>query len=172
MAIRRRWITQARHAGRIALCMALGGAGPLAAQGLAPQRPDGGRSWVVGFSHYAKWGALAGAVAFTALAVDSHNQADRYFSGLKQFCEHASTECQVGPDGTYRSADAERLWQATAASDRQARWWLVGGQASLVVAGGMFLLDMVSGNSTPKNIPFTPFQVYAEPRKLGLQLQF
>src|SRR5205807_2104949 len=78
----------------------------LAAQDLTPQ-PEQGRPWVVGFSHYAKWGVLASAIAFTALSLRAHRDADQYFTGLKQFCAHANEECQVSPEGTYRSADAE-----------------------------------------------------------------
>ena len=155
----------------IVACAALIGARSLAAQDLTPS-PQGGRSWVVGVSHYAKWGVLAGAAAFTALSLRAHNDADNFFGGLKEFCSHANTECQLNPDGTYVSADAEHLWQATAQSDRIARGWLIGAEASLVVSGGMFLIDLVSGNSRPKNIPYTPFQVYSEPGRLGLQVSF
>jgi hypothetical protein len=152
-------------------CIAALGVQPLAAQDLTPQ-PTGGRSWVAGFSHYAKWGVLASAVAFTALSLRAHSDADIYFSGLKQFCAHANDQCQTGPDGAYVNADAEHLWQATAQSDREARGWLIGAEASLVVSGGMFLVDLVSGNTRPKNIPFTPFQVYSKPDRLGLQISF
>lgn len=146
-------------------------AGPLAAQDFAPQSPQS-HSWVVGFSHYAKWGMLAAAAGFTALSLDAHNHADTYFNGLKSFCSQANQACQIGPDGAYVSPDAEQLWQSTARADQQARWWLIAGQASLVVSGGMFLIDLVSGNSRPKNIPYTPFQVYSEPGRLGLQVSF
>lgn len=143
----------------------------LAAQDVTPPASQA-QPWVVGFSHYAKWGMLAGAAAFTALSLKAHDDADGYFRALKQFCTHADQECQVSPDGVYRSGDAEILWQATARADREARWWLIAGEASLVVSGGMFLLDLVSGNSRPKNIPFTPFQVYSKPDRLGLQISF
>lgn len=157
---------------RVIACVAALSAKPLAAQQEFGPPQTSGPSFVVGFSHYAKWGMLAGAAAFTYLSLRAHNDADQYFSGLKDFCSHAGPECQIGADGAYKSADAEHLWQATARADREARWWLVAGQASLVVSGGMFLLDLVSGNSRPKNIPFTPFQVYSEPRKIGLQFSF
>jgi hypothetical protein len=147
------------------------GARPLAAQDFVPA-PGGGRTWIVGFSHYAKWGMLAGAAGFTTLSLRAHNDADTYFTGLKTFCSHANQQCQIGPDGAYLSSDAETLWQATARSDQEARWWLVAGEASLVVSGGMFLLDLVSGDSHPKNIPYTPFQVYTQPSKVGLQFSF
>ena len=78
----------------------------------------------------------------------------------------------MGQDGAYVNSDAERLFQETLRLDAQARRWMIGGQGFLFLSGGLFLIDLVSGNREPKNIPFSPLEAYAVPGKLGLRWRF
>lgn len=132
---------------------------------------DGERSWLVSFSHYGRWGGLLSAAGFTALAAIKHKDADIFFDGLLQRCRANSALCTLGADGKYAGADEEILYQETIRLDRQARALLLAGEVSLVASGVMFLIDLVSGNQEPENIPFTPlrFQAHADGLSLGIQ---
>jgi hypothetical protein len=142
---------------------------PAAAQQPAP--PDQ-RAWYVTVSHWAKWPMLAGALGFTAAAILQKQDADNVYGQLQTLCHDQSDNCILGPDGTYLNAAAESLYQQTLVLDGKARRWMIGGESALALSGVMFLLDLVDGHAEPKNIPFTPFEVYHRPDRLGLQWRF
>ena len=134
--------------------------------------PRPGRPWYVSTAKWARWPTLAAAAGLTTAAILAKNRANDSFNGLKLICRAASQNCVVGQDGTYVNRDAERLFQETLRLDAQARRWMIGGQGFLFLSGGLFLIDLVSGNREPKNIPFSPLEAYAVPGKLGLRWRF
>jgi len=75
--------------------------------------------------------------------------------------------------GFLASRDAARLSDSVAAdaANRRARGWILGGEITLVATGAMFLLDLIHQDDEPRNIPFTPFQVYASRGRVGLSLR-
>lgn len=151
-----------------AILMAAGGA-PLAAQ---QADTTAHVPWYQPVSHWAKWPALAGAVGFTTLAILRHDDADRVFNGLLDYCRAASDQCRLNAQGTYVSSDAEALYQETLRIDRQARAWMLAGQVALAASGGMFLIDLISGHHGPNNIPFSPIQASATPGRLTFRIPF
>lgn len=153
--------------GAAVVLLVLGGARPAAAQ-----RDTGGTSWIVRFSEYGKWVALGGAAGLTAIAISRNDDADVIFDGLVTFCRNAPEQCVRQANGTYVGADAERLYQETLRIDGQARVWMIAGQITLAASGAMFLIDLITGDPGPKNIPFTPFEVVSGPRRLGLGVRF
>lgn len=150
----------------------------IAAMSVPPSRPaaaqadTGTTSWLVAFSEYGKWAALAGAAGLTTVAILRNRDADEIFEGLTTLCRSAPSECVRRDDGTYEGSDAERLYQETVRLDRQARSWMIGGQIALAAAGTMFLIDLVTGDQGPKNIPFTPLEVYSASRRVGVRYRF
>ncbi len=130
------------------------------------------RPWYVTVSHWGKWPLLAGAIGFAAAAIAQKSDADAVYDRLQSMCRNASGDCIVDPDGTYVNPDAEALFQETLRLDGKARRWMLGGEVSLALSGGMFLIDLVAGHSEPRNIPFTPFEVYTGRDRLGLQWRF
>ena len=142
-----------------------------AASAQEPARQDQ-RAWYVAVSHWAKWPMLAGALGFTAAAILQKQDADNVYDQLQTLCRNASESCLLGADGTYVHPDAEALYQETLRLDGKARHWMIGGESTLALSGVMFLLDLVAGHAEPKDIPFTPFEVYSGPDRLGLQWRF
>jgi hypothetical protein len=151
------------------LVVALSLCSPASAQ--EPAHPDQ-RAWYVSVSHWAKWPMLAGAFGFTAAAILQKHDADNVYDQLQALCRSASENCILGPAGTYVNPEAESLYQQTLALDGKARRWMIGGESTLALSGVMFLLDLVAGHAEPKNIPFTPFEVYTGSDRLGLQWRF
>lgn len=151
------------------LILALPLCSPASAQ--EPARQDQ-RSWYAAVSHWAKWPTLAGALGFTAAAIFQKQDADNVYDRLQTLCHNTSEACLLGADGTYVNRDAEALYQETLRLDGKARRWMIGGESTLALSGVMFLLDLVAGQTEPKNIPFTPFEVYGGPDRLGLQWRF
>jgi hypothetical protein len=141
---------------------------PLAAQ----EAEAGGHPWYVGAARWAKWPTLAAAVGLTAAAIVRKDDADQYFDQLDALCSADSDACRVGPGGGYLNPEAEALYQETLRLDAQARRWMIGGQGFLFVSGALFLIDLVAGQSKPKNIPFTPLEAYATPGLMGLRWRF
>jgi len=138
----------------------------------AAQTDTGRTSWLVSFAGYGKWAALAGSVGLTTVAILRNRDADEIFDGLITLCSNAPLECVRGDGGTYQGPDAERLYQETLRLDRQARGWMIGGQVALAAAGVMFLIDLVSKDQGPKNIPFTPLEVFSGSRTVGVRYRF
>jgi hypothetical protein len=149
---------------------------PLSRAGLSAQapaaRPIDPRPWFVDVSHYGKWFALAGAAGLTAVAILRNQDADQVYDGLADLCQVGGETCVLGSDGRYLNPDAEVLYQETLRLDSQARKWMLGGQATLVLAGTMFVIDLVAGTRRPKNIPYAPLEYFAEGERLGLRYRF
>jgi len=163
-----------RRGVRVSTCsvvlLGLAGAGPVAAQA-PPAQPEAGRPWYVTTSKWAKWPTLAAAVGLTAAAIMRKDDADQIFDGLEQFCVADTANCQRGADGTYVNPQAEALYQETLRLDAQARRWMIGGQAFLFASGGLFVIDLVWGGSKPHNIPYSPFEPFAQPGRVGLRMR-
>lgn len=141
---------------------------------VAAQEPAS-RPAVASFARYAKWPTLAAAVGFTAVAFSHNRDADRVYDALTTYCFQNPLACNVVPVGSrtrYVEDDPERLYQETLRLDRQARNWLVLGQVSLAASGVMFLIDLISGDDGPDNIPFDGFRLIADGRRLGLRLAY
>jgi hypothetical protein len=132
---------------------AMSGFGPrrLPAQGV-----EGGRPALV--SH-GKWAALGTAVAATALGIRANRSADRHYESLRRYCGTVGP-CAVGADGRYPDAGAEAIWMSVVRNDRRARAWLVTGQAALVGATVLFVLDL-RNRGRPGNEPLTGLYVSA-----------
>ncbi len=171
--MKRQTLEAHRTAARAVLC-ALALVASAQSSATAQTTRDGGadKPWYVSASQWGRWGALAGTVGFTALAVIRHNDADEVFRGLLMLCGNANQACVPGADGTYVDPGAEALYQETLRLDGRARTWMILGQISLVAAGGLFLINLVSGENEPDNIPFAPLELVAGPRKLGLKVRF
>jgi hypothetical protein len=139
---------------------------------VAQEAVAGEHPWYVGVARWVKWPTLAAAVGLTAAAIVRKDDADQYFDRLESLCSADSDACRVGPAGTYLNPEAEALYQETLRLDAQARRWMIGGQGFLFVSGGLFLIDLVAGQSKPKNIPYTPLEAYATPGRMGLRWRF
>lgn len=133
---------------------------------------DAEKSWLASVSRYAKWGFLGAAVGLTATAAIKRSQADDRFEDLEMFCDAAVGICASGPDGAFLDATAEGLFQQVKSLDRRAQGFLIGGQIALGVSGVMFLIDLLSGDPSPENIPFTPLRFYQDGNRVGLQLNY
>lgn len=128
--------------------------------------------WYVSVSHYGRWPALGVAAGLIAVAIHAHDQAASTFSDLVQRCHSDPNQCHLAADGTYRNAAMEQRFQATLRDDRRASRWILAGQAVLLTAGGMFVLDLLAYDREPKNIPYTPIRVVATPGRLEFRLPF
>ncbi len=133
---------------------------------------DRASPWYVSVSHYGRWGALGGAGALLVQGAMKHNDADQAYSALIEQCRVAPLRCDKLADGRYADADMEGTYQQTRTMDHRARNWILAGEVTLLAAGTMFLLDLVYHDTGPKNIPFSPFEVYAPPGQLGVTLRF
>jgi hypothetical protein len=105
---------------------------------------------------YGKWVLAAGAVGMNLLAARAHNRADDAFDALKDACFENSFRCIIGPDGTYADRQIEGLYQRSLHYDRRARRWLIGGEAALLGAAALFVLEFTRKTHKPDNIPFEP----------------
>ena len=133
---------------------------------------DGEKPWLASVSHYAKWGFLGAAAGLIATATIKRSQADDRFEDLEMFCDVAVGICATGPDGAFLDATAEGLFQQIESLDGQAQGFLIGWQIALGVSGVMFLIDLLSDDPSPENIPFTPLRFYQDRNKVGLQLNY
>lgn len=156
------------------IVIALGAAPPLLAQGdSALGRRAGGAPPVV---HYGKWVAAAAAVTLTALGAHEHANSDRMWSQLLTLCRANNADCRLAADGRYANPAAEQLYQASLGFDRRARTRLLAGQASLLIAATLFILDLRHHSGAPGNIPFAPLEVSGAVgpgvARLGVRLAF
>jgi hypothetical protein len=163
---------QRGRAGATALALLVASLSLCAAASAQQPGSANARPWYVTVSHWGKWPLLAGAIGFAAAAIAQKSDADAVYNQLQSMCRAASADCIVGPDGKYVNPDAEGLFQETLRLDGKARRWMLGGEASLALSGGMFLIDLVAGHGEPRNIPFTPFEVYTGRDRLGVQWRF
>ena len=146
----------------------------LAPRGSAQQDSTGSfRRAVV---HYGKWLPVAVAVVFTAMGAHEHDNAQREFDRLLALCRADIADCALGSDGRYLNPAAEQLYQASVIFDRRARARLLAGQASLLVAAGLFIADLRQRSRGPGNIPFAPLQVlgdvWAGGARVGVRVTF
>ncbi len=134
------------------LAALLTGAGPLAAQDslLSVRR---GSPFLV---KYGKWVTLAAAIGMGLQAQSAHEEADRSYRRLEQYCLDDDTRCDLGANGKYLDPVTEGYYRAANRSDRRARHWLVGGEVSLLATAGMFVWELARPRQRPDNIPFEP----------------
>jgi hypothetical protein len=133
--------------------------------------------WIVTVSHWGRWPALAGAAGLITAAAFRNSDAKTAMGELRAFCGDNPEGCVIieNPDGSgniYLDPEAEVLYQEYASLSRKARGFLIGGQVSLIVAGTMFLVDLVHDPDESEKIPYTPFELYSTPTKIGLALRF
>ena len=135
---------------------------PAQAQGLSPA------------VKYGKWALLAGAIGMNYLAVRAHDRADNVFDIIEAQCADQVERCALGPDGSYADPGIEDLYQTTLRHDRQARWWLVGGETALVGSAALFIWELTRPKARPDNIPFEPEvrSLRGGGTGLGLRLEF
>jgi len=123
--------------------------------------------WKHAAVHYGKWVAVAGAVTFTALAIDQHQHSNTAWNALLGICLNNSQNCAIGSDGRYRYYPAEYDYQLALYYDHRARWRLVAGQVSLLAAVGLFVTEIRGRSHTPRNIPVHPLSVSVAPTPDG-----
>lgn len=127
-------------------------------------------AWKRAAVHYGKWAAVAGAVTFTALAIDQHRHSNDAWNSLLAICRQNNQSCVLGPDGRYRNYQSEYYYQLALYYDHRARWRLVAGQASLLLGVGLFVLDLKGRSTTPPNIPVHPLKLAFTPTPDGAAL--
>lgn len=127
-------------------------------------------AWTHAAVHYGKWAMAAGAVAFTALAIEQHRHSNAAWSNLLAICNTNSQLCVVGPDGRYRNYQSEYYYQLAVYYDHRARWRLVAGQVSLLAAVGLFVYDLKGRSTTPPNQPVHPVKLALTPTTDGAAL--
>lgn len=165
-----------RHVARVGLLAVLAAAAvsPLAAQQTTPPPRW---AWVRPVARWGKWVTAAAAAGFTALAVREHAQSADSWDALLLICRTDNADCAVGPDGRYLNIIAENHYQRSLYYDARARRRLIAGQATLVVAAGLFILDLSRGRNGPPNVPFDPNRIVVAPAagggtRIGLRLGF
>jgi hypothetical protein len=147
-------------------------AGPIEAQAGMEGRE---RPWYASVSRYGKWVSLAAAAGFVTAAAVYHRDADDAERLLTDFCLPDPAQCQLTGTGSgqrYANARAEALFQDVARIERKSRRLLVGGQVAIIAAGSMFLIDLLTRDMRPSNIPYTPLEVFSAPDRLGLSIRF
>lgn len=105
---------------------------------------------------YGKWVLAAGAVGMNLLAAQAHDRAEDTFDRIEDACFENSLRCILGPNGTYADRQIEGLYQASLSYDRRARRWLIAGEAALLGAAALFVLEFTRKTHKPDNIPFEP----------------
>ena len=135
------------------------------------------RPWLVTVSHWGRWPALAGAGILIGVAAVRSHDAREALGTLQDYCAVDAARCALVEDPTsggdrYVTDEGEALYQDYARLSRQAQGYLIGGQVSLLAAGGMFLIDLLHRDSDVGNIPYTPLELYTTPNKLGLAFRF
>lgn len=122
---------------------------------------------------YGKWAVLAAAVGMGLKASSAHHDADRSFQRLEDYCVDDRSRCDRGPGGRYLDPVSEGYYQAALSGDRRARGWLLGGEAALLGAAGLFVWELTWPKAPPKDIPFEPsFRVIGPRTEMGLILHF
>ena len=121
---------------------------------LAPARAAAQESGPL--TRYGKWALAAGAIGMNLLAAQAHNRADDAFDQIETACFEDSFHCILGPDGAYADQRIENLYQASLRYDRRARRWLIAGEAALLGAATLFVLELTRKTHKPDNIPFEP----------------
>ncbi|HEX4560318.1 MAG TPA: hypothetical protein VH113_00685 [Gemmatimonadales bacterium] len=153
------------------LTLLLGGRSVTAQAGPASVIDSTPRSaWKHAAVHYGKWAVAAGAVAFTALAIEQHRHSNDAWNSLIAICNSDSQLCVIGPNGQYRNYQSEYYYQLAVYYDHRARWRLIAGQVSLLAAAGLFVYDLKGGSNTPPNQPVHPMKLAVTPTADGAAL--
>jgi hypothetical protein len=105
---------------------------------------------------YGKWVLAAGAVGMNLLAAQAHDRADDAFEAIEDACFEDSIRCTLGPNGAYADQRIEGLYQTSLHYDRRARRWLIAGEAALLGAAALFVVEFTRKTHKPDNIPFEP----------------
>ncbi len=133
-------------------------------------------SWRRAAVHWGKWLPVGAAVTLTAMGAHEHDRSQREFRQLLAICRANNADCLLGPDGRYLNPAAEGLYQSSLTFDRRARSRLLAGQAALIVAAGLFIIDLRRHSGGPGNIPLAPLEVSADPSgrgaRVGLRVAF
>lgn len=131
------------------------------------------RPWIADVSRWGRWVALGGAAGLIAAAAEQHGAASGDYDRLAALCNENPAACTLTAGGTsYPDPAAEQLYQRWSRHERNARGYLLGGQAALLAAGAMFVIDLIYTEHQPPNIPLTPFTVYRRGDRLGLAISF
>ena len=132
----------------------------------------GHATWNVGRAtvHWGKWLTAGAAAALTVMGAHEHESSNREFRRLLDLCRADNADCDLGPDGAYLNPAAEQLYQGSIYFDRRARTRLLAGQASLLLAAGLFIADLRRRTGGPGNKPLAPLQVAGDVRAGGVQL--
>ena len=150
-------------------------AAPLAAQQVNPAITAGHASWNRGLVHYGKWVSAALAVTLTGLGAHEYASSDDAFSQLFGICRADPTRCALAPSGSYVDPASEELYQSSLYYERRARVRLLAGQASLLLAAGLFLADHGRRASDPDNIPYRGLVVVEQDAggaRVGVRVRF
>ena len=118
-----------------------------------------GSSVLHGVAHYGKWFAGIAAVTLTYLGAKEHDRSDDAWSDLLEICNLNQADCALGGNNRYINPNAERLYSASLRFDDRARVRMLGGQVALLLAVGLFVLDMPHDDDGPENIPLEPLSV-------------
>jgi hypothetical protein len=105
---------------------------------------------------YGKWALVAASIGMGLKAASDHRAADRAFERLDRYCSDRPDGCPQLPSGRYIDPAAERHYQTSLRHDRSARGWLLGGEATILGAAGLFVWELTRPKSLPRNIPFEP----------------
>jgi hypothetical protein len=122
---------------------------------------------------YGKWLTLATAVGMGVKAAGAHDDADRAFARLRQYCDGNAARCTQLSSGSYADPVAEGYYQSSLRHDRRARRWLLGGEITLMGAAGLFVWELTRPKHPSRNIPFEPtITVTPETTQFGLRAAF
>jgi hypothetical protein len=122
---------------------------------------------------YGKWVLLAGALGMGYQAAQAHQDADAAFNRLEDYCFEDKTRCARSPGGNYLDPRSESLYQSSLSHDRKSRRWLIGGEASLLGAAGLFIWELSRPKRPNGNIPFEPTVNFRGAQtEIGVQVGF
>jgi hypothetical protein len=114
-----------------------------------------------------KWATLTGAAGAAAWGFVTNGRAEDRFRGLELACESQPAICRDRlPDGSYRDAALEQMYQDVLRLDRRARIGLIAGQVGIATSVLLFLLDL-DNERRPADIPFAPARLEVAPRPSG-----
>ncbi|MSR07557.1 MAG: hypothetical protein EXR93_10910 [Gemmatimonadetes bacterium] len=137
---------------------------------IAQTRPAA-RPWPVQTAHVVKWPLLGATAAMLARGSLLSRDADRWHDSIGAACATVDP-CPRSVTGRYLFPPAQAAYESYLSANSGARNWIIGGELALVATGAMFLVDLIHRDDGPRNIPFTPFSVYATPRRVGFTVRF
>lgn len=132
-------------------------------------RPQGSPALV----KFGKWGVLLAGLGMGIKAAQAHEDADRAYDRLHDYCFEDPRRCDQNPGGSYVNPVAERYYQRALRGDRHARGWLIGGEAAVLGAAGLFVWELTRPRQRPDNIPFEPqVTLLGRVTNLGVRVSF